>query len=185
MCISCAMDLPLTIGSVMEDLEASYPPKCPLWKALISKDLFERQLTTTQQNTFRTHVACTALKPGEEVIECQECGLYEIVNNDPVCWWCPHCDCGMCRVGNKDVPRGANKYDIKNSPHHVCLTLRKPKILIEQETAKCAAKDASWRDAKMTCVLTWHVPNARRNGAMCEGLMWGIVIRHLREKVGV
>ena len=109
-----------------------YPQKCPLCKALISTDLFERQLTATQQNMFRAHAARTALKTGEELLECKECGLFEVVTDDPVLWWCPHCECGACRVCNKDLPQGVEKYDIEKSPHHVCAKLRKPKALIER-----------------------------------------------------
>lgn len=117
----------------MGDLETSYPPKCPKCKAAISKDSFERQLSTEQQNTFRTHAARTALKPGERLIECKECGLYEVTKDDPVLWWCPHCGCGMCRVCNKDedLPPNAFKFDIEKSQHQVCATLREPKALIE------------------------------------------------------
>eukprot|EP00571_Detonula_confervacea_P015598 CAMPEP_0172308344 /NCGR_PEP_ID=MMETSP1058-20130122/8963_1 /TAXON_ID=83371 /ORGANISM="Detonula confervacea, Strain CCMP 353" /LENGTH=639 /DNA_ID=CAMNT_0013020731 /DNA_START=11 /DNA_END=1930 /DNA_ORIENTATION=+ len=128
MCNECCG---IWVNSVMEDMGTSYPPKCPLCKAGISKDLFERQLSSTQQNTFRAHAARTALKPGEELIECKECGLFEVITDDPVLWWCPHCACGACRVCNKDLPQGVSKYDIEKSPHHVCATLRKPKALIE------------------------------------------------------
>ena len=121
-----------TVNSVMEDLTTSYPPKCPLCKALINNETVERQLTSAQQNTFRAHAARTALKPGEELIECKECGLFEVVSDDPVLWWCPHCDCGTCRVCNKDLLTGKDKYNIFQSPHNNCVTLREPKALIEQ-----------------------------------------------------
>ena len=121
-----------TVNSVMEDLTTSYPPKCPLCKALINNETVERQLTSAQQNTFRAHAARTALKPGEELIECKECGLFEVVSDDPVLWWCPHCDCGTCRVCNKDILTGKDKYNIFQSPHNNCVTLREPKALIEQ-----------------------------------------------------
>jgi len=129
MCNECSG---VWVNSVMGDLDTSYPPKCPLCKGGISKDLFERQLTSAQQNTFRTHAARTALKPGEKLIECKECGLFEVVTDNPVLWWCPHCECGSCRVCNKDLPPGAVKYDIEKSPHHLCATLREPKALMEQ-----------------------------------------------------
>jgi len=129
MCNECAG---VFVNSVMCDLEASYPPKCHMCKALISQDLFVRQLTSSQQNTFRTHVARTALKEGEMLVECKECGLFEVVTNDPVLWWCPHCSCGTCRVCNKDLPKGVNKYDINQSPHKLCSELREPKRMIEQ-----------------------------------------------------
>ena len=116
----------------MNDLDSSFPPKCPMCKALFSQDLFVRQLNSSQQNAFKTHVARTALKDGEELIECKECGLFEVVTDDPVLWWCPHCHCGACRVCNKDLPAGANKYDIEKSAHNKCAQLREPKRLIEQ-----------------------------------------------------
>ena len=117
--ILVVISLDHSVNSVMGDLETSYPPKCPLCKAAISKDSFERQLSTEQQNTFRTHAARTALKPGERLIECKECGLYEVTKDDPVLWWCPHCGCGMCRVCNKDedLPPNAFKFDIEKSAH--------------------------------------------------------------------
>ena len=65
-------------------------------------------------------------------IECKECGLFEVVSDDPVLWWCPHCDCGTCRVCNKDLLTGKDKYNIFQSPHNNCVTLREPKALIEQ-----------------------------------------------------
>ena len=124
MCNECSG---IWVNSVMNDLDTSFPP------ALFSQDLFVRQLTSSQQNTFKTHVARTALKEGEELIECKECGLFEVVvTNDPVLWWCPHCHCGACRVCNKDLPTGAKKYDIDKSPHKKCAQLREPKRLIEQ-----------------------------------------------------
>mmetsp|Transcript_28854 Transcript_28854/g.44573 ORF Transcript_28854/g.44573 Transcript_28854/m.44573 type:complete len:666 (+) Transcript_28854:103-2100(+) len=129
MCNECSG---IWVNSVMSDLDTSFPPKCPMCKALFSQDLFVRQLTSSQQNTFKTHVARTALKEGEELIECKECGLFEVVTDDPVLWWCPHCHCGACRVCNKDLPTGANKYDIDKSPHKKCAQLREPKRLIEQ-----------------------------------------------------
>jgi hypothetical protein len=71
------------------------------------------------------------LKEGEELLECKECGLFEVVSDDPVLWWCPHCDMGSCRVCNQDLPTGARKYDIETSPHKKCVELREPKRLIE------------------------------------------------------
>jgi len=129
MCNECSG---IWVNSVMGDLDTSFPPKCPMCKALFSQDLFVRQLTSSQQNTFKTHVARTALKEGEELIECKDCGLFEVVTDDPVLWWCPHCHCGACRVCNKDLPTGANKYDIDKSSHKKCAQLREPKRLIEQ-----------------------------------------------------
>lgn len=116
----------------MNDLDTSFPPKCPMCKALFSQDLFVRQLTSSQQNAFKTHIARTALKDGEELIECKDCGLFEVVTDDPVLWWCPHCHRGACRVCNNDLPTGAEKYDIDKSPHKRCAQLREPKRLIEQ-----------------------------------------------------
>jgi hypothetical protein len=129
MCNECSG---VFVNSVMNDLDTSFPPKCPMCKALFSQDLFVRQLTSSQQNSFKTHVARTALKEGEDLLECKECGLFEVVLDDPVLWWCPHCHCGACRVCNKDLPTGARKYDIDKSPHNKCAQLREPKRLIEQ-----------------------------------------------------
>jgi len=129
MCNECSG---VFVNSVMNDLDTSFPPKCPMCKALFSQDLFVRQLTSLQQNSFKTHVARTALKEGEDLLECKECGLFEVVLDDPVLWWCPHCHCGACRVCNKDLPTGARKYDIDKSPHNKCAQLREPKRLIEQ-----------------------------------------------------
>jgi hypothetical protein len=66
------------------------------------------------------------------LIECKDCGLFEVVSDDPVLWWCPHCGCGSCRVCNKDLPKDVAKYDISKSPHNLCIKLRKPKDLIEE-----------------------------------------------------
>jgi len=129
MCNECSG---VFVNSVLNDLDTSFPPKCPMCKALFSQDLFVRQLTSSQQNSFKTHVARTALKEGEDLLECKECGLFEVVLDDPVLWWCPHCHCGACRVCNKDLPTGARKYDIDKSPHNKCAQLREPKRLIEQ-----------------------------------------------------
>ena len=114
MCNECGG---IWVNSVVNDLDSSFPPKCPLCKALFSQDLFVRQLTTSQQNNFKTHVARTALKEGEELLECKECGLFEVVLDDPVLWRCPHCSCGAFRVCNKDFPLGVSKCDIDKSPH--------------------------------------------------------------------
>jgi len=72
------------VHSVMLDLNSSYPPKCPQCRALITNETVERQLTSDQLNTYRAHVARTVLKPGEELIECKDCGMFEVVNDDPV-----------------------------------------------------------------------------------------------------
>lgn len=72
------------VNSVMLDLDSSYPPKCPQCRALITNETVERQLTSDQLNTYRAHVARTVLKPGEELIECKDCGMFEVVNDDPV-----------------------------------------------------------------------------------------------------
>lgn len=129
MCNECAG---IWVNSVVSDLDSSFPPKCPMCKALFSQDLFVRQLTTSQQNSFKTHVARTSLKEGEELLECKGCGLFEVVSDDPVLWWCPHCSCGACRVCNKDLPPGVSKCDIDKSPHKKCVELREPKRLIKQ-----------------------------------------------------
>ena len=129
LCNECAG---IWVNSVMSDLDSSFPPKCSLCKALFSQELFVRQLTSTQQNHYKTHVARTALKDGEDLLECKECGLFEVVSDDPVLWWCPHCSCGACRVCYKELPPGVNKYDINKTPHKKCAELREPKRLIEQ-----------------------------------------------------
>jgi len=143
MCNECSG---VFVNSVLNDLDTSFPPKCPMCKALFSQDLFVRQLTSSQQNSFKTHVACTALKEGEDLLECKECGLFEVVLDDPVLWWCPHCHCGACRVCNKDLPTGARKYDIDKSPHNKCAQLREPKRLISKllrRGARCVAQAVS------------------------------------------
>lgn len=124
MCNECSG---VWVNSVMSTLDSSFPPKCPTCKALISQDLFVRQLTSSQQNNFRAHVARTALKEGEELFECKGCGLFEVVSDDPVLWWCPHCNLGSCRVCNEDLQMNADA-----SPHNKCFELREPKRLIEQ-----------------------------------------------------
>lgn len=130
MCNECAG---VWVNSVMGDLDSSYPPKCPTCRGLISSETFERQLTSTQENTFRAHAARTSLKPGEELIECKECGLFEVVAHDPVLWWCPHCKDASCRVCNKDL-EGTDQFtfDIWKSEHSKCAKLREPKRLIEE-----------------------------------------------------
>ena len=121
MCNECAG---IWVSLVVNDLDSSFPPKCPMCKALFSQDLFVRQLTTSQQNSFKTHVARTSLKEGEELLECKGCVLFVVMSDEPVLWWCPHCSCGACRVCNKDFPPGVSKCDIDKFPHKKCVELR-------------------------------------------------------------
>lgn len=149
LCNECAG---IWVNSVMSDLDSSFPPKCSLCKALFSQELFVRQLTSSQQNHYKTHVARTALKDGEDLLECKECGLFEVVSDDPVLWWCPHCSCGACRVCYKDLPPGVNKYDINKTLHKKCAELREPKRLIEQaieEGSKMISLVASSLEGRM------------------------------------
>ena len=51
------------VASIMSEMEVSYPPKCPLCKAVLPKEQFDRQLTTQQQVAVRTLEAKRKLLP--------------------------------------------------------------------------------------------------------------------------
>jgi len=138
LCNECAG---IYANSVMGELETAFPPKCWQCKGMYATEAFERQLTSQQQKTFRAYVARVALKEGEQLFECGHCGLFEVVTDDPVFWWCPHCGTGACRVCNKGLPfifggARANSLEfnllIQNSAHKMCAKLRKAKQLIEE-----------------------------------------------------
>jgi MoxR-like ATPase len=52
--------------SAVANLEASYPPKCPLCGAYVDEQHFERQLTAQQLHQVNIHTAKINLKFGEE-----------------------------------------------------------------------------------------------------------------------
>lgn len=62
MCYECSG---IFVASIMSEMEVSYPPKCPLCKAVLPKEQFDRQLTTQQQVAVRTLEAKRKLLPGE------------------------------------------------------------------------------------------------------------------------
>lgn len=128
MCYECSG---VYVKSILGDLETSYPPKCPMCRAVMPLDHFERQLTKQQQVDVKTFVAKRALKPGQELVKCDECQHFEVTSLNPVVWWCDECGHGTCRVCNKELPRNAQKYDIETSPHAVCKALGQSKALVE------------------------------------------------------
>ena len=62
MCYECSG---IFVASIMSEIEVSYPPKCPLCKAVLPKEQFDRQLTTQQQVAVRTLEAKRKLLPGQ------------------------------------------------------------------------------------------------------------------------
>jgi len=130
MCAECAG---VYVKSVLGDLEASYPPRCPLCRAEMPQDHFEAQLTTQQQASLKAFTAQRALKPGQVLVKCSKCEFFEVQPvPGSVVWWCGGCDLGTCFVCNKDLPSGVFKYDIEKSPHAICKALRFAKTKIEQ-----------------------------------------------------
>lgn len=139
MCFECSG---VFVKSVLGDLETSFPPRCPMCRADMPLDHFERQLTKQQQVDVKTFVAKQALKPGQELVKCNECQYFEVTSGSPIVWWCAACGKGTCFVCKKDLPRNAQKYDIDKSPHAVCKALGSAKALVE-----AAIEDGS----KMKC----------------------------------
>ena len=130
MCAECAG---VYVKSVLGDLEASFPPRCPLCRAEMPQDHFEAQLTTQQQASMKAFTAQRALKPGQVLVKCSKCEFFEVQPvPGSVVWWCGGCDHGTCFVCNKDLPSGVFKYDIEKSPHAICKALRFAKTKIEQ-----------------------------------------------------
>jgi hypothetical protein len=122
MCYECSG---VYVKSVLGDLETSYPPRCPMCHANMPMDHFERQLTKQQQAEVKTFAATRALKPGEELVKCNECLCFEVTTEFPIVWWCDACGKGTCFVCNKELPRDAQKYDIYKSSHAICKALGK------------------------------------------------------------
>ena len=130
MCNECAG---VYCKSVVDDIHVSYPPKCPMCRALMPMDHFQAQLDTKQLAAVKTHAAEIALKPNEMLARCQKCDYFEVETKPgSVVWWCAACGYGNCFVCNKDLPRGVLKYDLTKSPHALCGSLRFIKSKVEK-----------------------------------------------------
>jgi hypothetical protein len=127
----CGQCTGVYVKSVLSDLETSFPPRCYMCRAEFAMEHFERQLTTKEQLMIHTHRARLALKPGEKLINCTECDYFEVVQGNPVVWWCTVCEYGTCFVYNDTLPRGVQKYDLDRSPHAACKQLRHAKAQVE------------------------------------------------------
>lgn len=133
MCNECAG---VYCSSVLADLHVSYPPKCPMCRALLPEVHFEAQLTPKQLSAVKAHAAETALQPGQVLAKCKECNHFD-VEQEPgsVVWWCDACGFGTCFVCHQDLPRNVVKYNLETSPHAICQALRVVKLKIEQAIA--------------------------------------------------
>ncbi|KAJ1477551.1 hypothetical protein T484DRAFT_1820924 [Baffinella frigidus] len=58
------------VGSVMANLQASFPPTCSICRGALVPNLFEAQLTQKQLDDFNSVVAMRALLPGEQIVNC-------------------------------------------------------------------------------------------------------------------
>lgn len=134
MCSECTG---VYVKSVLGDLEASYPPRCPMCRGDFPLDQFESQLGTKQQAHVRAFAAQRALKPSQCLIKCPKCEYFEVQKKPGDCiWWCGSCGEGTCFVCNADLPANVKKYDIEKSPHALCLKLRFSKAKIEEAIEK-------------------------------------------------
>eukprot|EP00928_Gymnodinium_smaydae_P018917 TRINITY_DN17207_c0_g1_i1.p1 TRINITY_DN17207_c0_g1~~TRINITY_DN17207_c0_g1_i1.p1 ORF type:complete len:542 (+),score=83.67 TRINITY_DN17207_c0_g1_i1:149-1774(+) len=133
------------VQSIMNDLEASYPPKCSMCRAEIPSQTFERQLNDQQQQLLAEFVAHKSLSASETMLKCQ-CGYMEIRTDKPVLWWCPACSRGECQVCNQVLPDGVGddlsavtstekgaEIDLLLRPHVVgCANLREAKQKVDK-----------------------------------------------------
>ncbi|CAK0838181.1 unnamed protein product [Prorocentrum cordatum] len=134
------------VQSVMNDLEASYPPKCSMCRAEIPIQGFERQLSRQQQHMLAEFVTQRSLAASETMLKCS-CGYMEVRTDMPVLWWCPVCSRGECQVCNQLLPStdrglsalstdtsdGGLKLDLLLRPHIVgCASLRGAKQKVDK-----------------------------------------------------
>ena len=98
------------VHSVMNDLEASYPPKCSMCRAELPLQSFERQLSQRQQQHLAEFVAQRSLCENETMLRCP-CGYMEVRVDKPVLWWCPMCKRGECQVCNQSLPSACEQAD--------------------------------------------------------------------------
>ena len=91
------------VMSIMNDLEASYPPKCSMCRAEIPSQSFERQLSQRQQQSLAEFVAQQSLCEKETMMRCP-CGYMEIRTDKPILCWCKACNRGECQVCNQVLP---------------------------------------------------------------------------------
>ena len=114
----------------------SYPPKCPMCRALFVTDHFETQLDNKQLALVKVHQAAVALKPNEMLSCCKKCDYFAIEQKPgSVVWWCDGCGHGCCFVCHKDLPPsfGANhQIDAAKSQHELCKSLRFVKDKVEK-----------------------------------------------------
>mmetsp|Transcript_20490 Transcript_20490/g.47318 ORF Transcript_20490/g.47318 Transcript_20490/m.47318 type:complete len:96 (-) Transcript_20490:481-768(-) len=87
----------------MADLEAAAPPKCPMCKAVIPQESFERQLNTEQQRAFAMLLAERSQAEGEEMVHCNQCDYYQIRTDRPTLFLLRR----MPRGALHRVPQGA------------------------------------------------------------------------------
>ncbi|CAK9092304.1 unnamed protein product [Durusdinium trenchii] len=127
------------IQSILNDLGASYPPKCSMCRAEIPIPSFERQLNPQQQKLLAEFVAQRALASDEAIMRCP-CGYMEVRADNPVLWWCQLCKCGECQVCNQPLPSSCSvaseeelkDLDILLRPHVIgCCALREAKQKVD------------------------------------------------------
>jgi hypothetical protein len=94
MCSECTS---VYVETVMENLEATHPPKCSMCKAVIPQETFEMQLNADQARIYEVFMAERSLGEGEIVLQCNDCGYYEIRTDDPTVYFCPSCKMIECR----------------------------------------------------------------------------------------
>ena len=98
MCSECTS---VYVETVMENLEATHPPKCSMCKAVIPQETFEMQLNADQARIYEVFMAERSLGEGEIVLQCNDCGYYEIRTDDPSVYFCPSCHLIECRFNSK------------------------------------------------------------------------------------
>jgi len=129
MCSECTG---VYVKSILGDLEASYPPKCPMCRGEMPTNHFESQLNTKQQTHVRAFAAQRALKPDQCLAKCPQCEHFEVQRAPGDClWWCGSCGEGTCFVCNASLPASIQKYDIDHSPHALCKKLRFVKAKVD------------------------------------------------------
>jgi hypothetical protein len=129
------------VQSILNDLEASFPPKCSMCRAEIPCETLERQLNATQMEIWNEFITMRALAESERMHKCEACGYFEIRTDRPVLWWCSMCHVGACQVCHKELPCQAEDEEAGMDPHraellnpHVigCASLRDAKEAVDQ-----------------------------------------------------
>lgn len=144
----CSECTDVFVQSILNDLEAVFPPKCSSCRTEMAQELFERQLTAKQQERWNKFLTQRSLAASESMLKC-ECGYFEIRCDNPVLWWCKACQKGACQVCNKELPPFESDDNLSPEsltyrdqllrPHLIgCTNLRPCKAVVNKTLEDCS-----------------------------------------------